>query len=108
MPTIRILPKLLAMAIVLGTAMAKTTVINFGENGGFVFDPDTIQAHTGDVLEFHFFGPNHSVVMGDFTVACEPAPDGGFYSGFHPVSGSGQSVGSLLLVVLSIMLSKLY
>lgn len=89
------IPKVLALATLVSSTLATTTVVNVGQNGAFTFAPDTIQAQPGDVLEFHFFGLNHSVVMGDFANACQPAARGGFYSGFFPVS-SGQSVSLLL------------
>ncbi|KAK5988161.1 Extracellular serine-rich protein [Cladobotryum mycophilum] len=49
---------------------------------GLSFTPDSITAKVGDVLEFHFHAPNHSVVMSDFGSPCQPSKTGGFFSGF--------------------------
>ena len=62
-----------------------------------VFEPEAVNASTGDVLEFHFLPHNHSVVMGDYDKPCEPAGTGGFYSGFWPVmSGTGENVSHVI------------
>jgi len=55
------------------------------------FEPATITASPGDILEFHFKAHNHSVAMGNFRNACIPASNGGFFSGFLPVTDSGQN-----------------
>lgn len=68
--------------------VAETIVIK-AEN--LDFQPANVNASAGDILEFHFGPNNHSVVMGDMDNPCQPASDGGFYSGFLPVS-SGESV----------------
>ncbi|PSR77107.1 hypothetical protein BD289DRAFT_347284, partial [Coniella lustricola] len=60
-------------------AAAATIVINAGD---VYFDPPSVNASVGDILEFHFLPHNHSVVMGDLTSPCQPATSGGFYSGF--------------------------
>ncbi|KAK3358548.1 hypothetical protein B0T24DRAFT_489805, partial [Lasiosphaeria ovina] len=54
------------------------------------FDPELVSAAVGDILEFHFFPINHSVVMGDFNSPCVPVKTGGFFSGFLYVA-SGES-----------------
>jgi len=51
-----------------------------------VFEPNSTAAAVGDVLEFHFMPHNHSVVMGEFGQACQPAATGGFYTGFKVVN----------------------
>ncbi|UNI21868.1 Peroxisome-assembly ATPase [Purpureocillium takamizusanense] len=62
------------------TATSKTT-----------FDPSTVRAKQGDVLEFHFQSRNHSVVSGAYENPCSPLRLGtGFFSGFVPVQ-SGES-----------------
>lgn len=57
---------------------------------GLAFDPELVSAAVGDILEFHFFPINHSVVMGDFNSPCVPVKTGGFFSGFLYVA-SGES-----------------
>lgn len=66
------------------TTTAETIVIEASEL--LLFNPMTVNASAGDVLEFHFHPFNHSVVMGDLAHACQPAATGGFWSGFLPVS----------------------
>lgn len=86
-------------AVVLGLAastMAATTIrIDVGQNG-LSFTPNTVTAAVGDILEYHFHPPMHSVVQGDFGSPCQPAKSGGFYSGFVTVS-SGEAVSKLAL-----------
>ncbi|KAK3294391.1 uncharacterized protein B0H64DRAFT_400594 [Chaetomium fimeti] len=66
-----------------GLAAATTIPVSVGRNG-LTFEPNVIRAHEGDVIEFRFWPRNHSVVAGDFTEACRPADDNGFFSGFFP------------------------
>ena len=73
-------------------ASAATIRVDVGKSG-LTFSPSTITAAKGDILDFHFFPINHSVVAGDFNSPCRPATTGGFFSGFVPVkSGSGEGV----------------
>ncbi|KAJ6779842.1 hypothetical protein PWT90_00838 [Aphanocladium album] len=77
-----------AAAALLAAANAKTVKITAKDNG---FDPDSITADKGDVLEFHFEGSKHSVVAGDYHHPCAPLEFlSGFFSGF--VDGSGGKV----------------
>lgn len=78
---------LLAVGLARLTA-AETIVI---EGGNTYFQPSSVNASVGDILEFHFLPNNHSVVMGDWSSPCQPASTGGFYSGFLPAD-SGQNV----------------
>lgn len=65
-------------------------------NPTFGWTPNITNAVRDDILEFHFLALNHSVVAGDLNgKACTPAKDGGFYSGFYPVS-DGENVRSFL------------
>lgn len=78
----------LLVAAYASLAAAETIVI---EGGNDYFQPSSVNASVGDVLEFHFLPNNHSVVMGNFSSPCEPASTGGFYSGFLP-SSKGENV----------------
>jgi len=73
---------LLAVAAACTAAKAKIIPIKLLND---IFEPNTTTAASGDILEFHFVEGNHSVVMGDFSDACQPAKTGGFYSGFFAV-----------------------
>lgn len=68
--------------------VAETIVI---EGGNTYFNPSSVNASVGDILEFHFLPNNHSVVMGNFSNPCQPASTGGFYSGFLPAN-EGENV----------------
>ncbi len=77
-------------------AAASTIPVLVGKTG-LTFEPNTIHANPGDVIEFQFFAKNHSVVAGDFTAACRPASSGGFYSGFFPTAAGVANVHTSLL-----------
>ncbi|KAM3516914.1 hypothetical protein NHJ13051_009466 [Beauveria bassiana] len=78
-----------AAAALLVAANAKTVKIMATKDNRF--DPDSITAKKGDILGFHFKGPKHSVVSGDYQNPCAPLQIGtGFFSGFI----SGFSIGS--------------
>lgn len=55
------------------------------------FKPEVTQAEIGDVIDFQFFPPNHSVVRAEYEMPCIPYEMSGgrgkvgFFSGFHPV-----------------------
>jgi len=82
------------VALTAATANAATIRVDVGKSG-LTFSPSSITAAKGDILDFHFFAINHSVVAGDFNVPCQPALTGGFFSGFVPVSGQGEGVSLL-------------
>lgn len=64
--------------------------VNVGEGGGLTFSPNTVNASKGDMIQFNFFPLNHSVVQSAFDKPCQPLQSNGIFSGFMPVSGSGQ------------------
>ncbi len=68
--------------VALPISLAKTITIGVGE-GGLVFKPESVTADVGDLLDFHFYPKNHSVVQGTFSSPCQPLA-GGVYSGFMP------------------------
>ncbi|KAK0636475.1 Cupredoxin, partial [Bombardia bombarda] len=68
-------------------ASATTIRVDVGKTG-LTFDPNVITAGVGDVLEFHFYPRNHSVVSGLWTQACIPPASGGFYTGFFPTANN--------------------
>ncbi|KAL9075643.1 MAG: hypothetical protein Q9161_001394 [Pseudevernia consocians] len=54
------------------------------------FDPDSLTANVGDVIQFQFFPPNHSVGRAEYQQPCIPYEDTGenkvgFWSGFFPL-----------------------
>ncbi|KAF2637515.1 hypothetical protein P280DRAFT_552183 [Massarina eburnea CBS 473.64] len=71
------------------SAPAQTYTVQVG-NGDHKFKPDVVQAAVGDIIEFDFFPPNHSVVRAEYKFPCIPyemtgAGKQGFFSGFNPV-----------------------
>lgn len=80
-----------AVLPLLPIALAKTTTIAVGK-GGLNFDPDTVTAAQGDVLEFHFYPVNHSIAQSSFDKPCV-ADETGIWSGFMPVTAE-QDVGN--------------
>jgi len=81
--------------------LAKTIQMNVADNNGnLVFQPESITASVGDMVEFAFYPRDHSVVQGDYSKACQPL-SGGFYSGYFPVSkGPGVSQFLCFLLIL--------
>lgn len=51
------------------TSVASGTVqkIKVGLDGALAFEPNTIKADAGALLEFHFYAKNHSVVQSSFS-----------------------------------------
>ncbi|KAI9167082.1 Extracellular serine-rich protein [Paramyrothecium foliicola] len=78
MPTLRSFFAAAALACLANAETIRVTATSDNK-----FDPDTVDAREGDVLEFHFEPRNHSVVAGDYRYPCSPLELGtGFYSGF--------------------------
>ncbi|KAL7897531.1 Cupredoxin [Trichoderma sp. SZMC 28014] len=80
----------LAVTAFSAVASAKTIRIDVGQSG-LTFSPNDITAAVGDILEFHYYPKNHSVVAADFASPCKPKAEGGFYSGFFPTTSSENS-----------------
>ncbi|KAH6884420.1 Cupredoxin, partial [Thelonectria olida] len=70
------------LSVLAAGASAATHKIEVGK-GGLTFNPDTVKAAKGDVVEFHF-DSNHNVVAGNFKKPCNPLSSGGFFSGDLP------------------------
>lgn len=74
------------LALLSAGASAATHKVEVGK-GGLNYNPNTIKAAKGDIIEFHF-DSMHTVVAGDFNKPCTPATSGGFYSGDLPAKGN--------------------
>ncbi|KAL7933638.1 hypothetical protein V8C35DRAFT_303473 [Trichoderma chlorosporum] len=74
--------------------LANADTIQITATSDNTFDPSTVKAAHGDVLEFIFEPKNHSVVAGDYRYPCSPLELGtGFFSGFFPTdSGENDKV----------------
>lgn len=58
-------------------------------NGGLNYSPNDFSANVGDTVEFHFFGPEHSVAQSTFASPCQPANNQAFFSGPISTTGTG-------------------
>ncbi|PVH96339.1 hypothetical protein DM02DRAFT_731289 [Periconia macrospinosa] len=70
------------------SSAARTHTISVGID--HKFKPEVTQTEPGDLIEFAFFPPNHSVVRAEYENPCIPYEmtgkgKTGFFSGFHPV-----------------------
>ncbi|EEU38635.1 uncharacterized protein NECHADRAFT_9445, partial [Fusarium vanettenii 77-13-4] len=74
------------LALLAVGASAATHKVEVGK-GGLNYNPNTIKATKGDIIEFHF-DSMHTVTAGDFNKPCTPAASGGFYSGDLPGEGN--------------------
>lgn len=84
---------------------AATIRIDVGKSG-LAFSPNMVTASVGDVLEYHFFAINHSVVNGAFDTPCAPVTSGGFFSGFMPTSGGGENVSAVMRCLMPCLLAR--
>ncbi|KAL6150588.1 hypothetical protein ACJBU6_10871 [Exserohilum turcicum] len=75
---------------------AEHTVSVSDKDGNIIFKPDTIEAAQGDMISFHFWPKNHSVVQATFDKPCQPM-DGGFYSGFVPTSDASAAASTVFM-----------
>ena len=80
----------------IATTRSKVFDVNVGnDEGALIFEPDTIVASTGDLVNFHFYPFNHSVAQSSFEKPCQPLSGGvgqsPLFSGFFPVK-SGEAV----------------
>jgi plastocyanin len=70
---------------------ASTHTVTVGD-GGLKFTPNSTIASVGDVVEFHYYPKNHSVVQSGFSNPCMSTS--GFFSGYIP-SAAGEAVSQL-------------
>ncbi|KAF8583202.1 hypothetical protein K439DRAFT_1653549 [Ramaria rubella] len=82
-------------------------IVNVGPNGTLTFDPPTIVAELGDIVQFQFNPKNHSVTQSPFNNPCTnlaTATNGsmiGFDSGFMPVA-AGAAVAPVFNVTVNV------
>ncbi|KDN35339.1 hypothetical protein RSAG8_11673, partial [Rhizoctonia solani AG-8 WAC10335] len=62
-----------------------TYKVTVGAEGELRYDPEYVHAQIGDYIKFEFHPKNHTVTESSFDGPCE-AIDGGFRTGFVPVS----------------------
>lgn len=69
--------------------------------GDLTFSPNDFTAAVGDTVEFHFYGPKHSVAQSTFASPCNPANANAFFSGPITTSGTGVNPEIFILNVTS-------
>ncbi|KAF4628579.1 hypothetical protein G7Y89_g9571 [Cudoniella acicularis] len=84
-------------------SQATTISVSLGGQAGLIFNPNNITGvGVGDVIEFSFFGLNHSVVQSSFEDPCHPLV-GGFFSGFQ--STNSEELSSISENIFSIVIN---
>ncbi|KAL8993356.1 MAG: hypothetical protein Q9169_006408 [Polycauliona sp. 2 TL-2023] len=74
------------------------------KKGDLTFEPNNLQVPAGDMVQFHFYPKNHSVVQSTFDQPCEPINNNnasvtGFFSGFMPVKADATMMPSYTIMV---------
>lgn len=82
---------LLASAALLSLAGAAKHIVDVGKNGVLAFTPNSTVAAVGDIVEFHYYPKDHSVVQTSFASPCQFNLPNPFFSGFMPTT-SGEAV----------------
>ncbi|TQS34400.1 hypothetical protein Golomagni_05219 [Golovinomyces magnicellulatus] len=82
----------------------KVHVVSVGANNKTIFEPNKLTANVGEMIQFQFFGGNHTVTQSSFDQPCTPismvnASIKGFYSGFMPVSASKDNLPTYSVMV---------
>jgi plastocyanin len=75
--------------------------VTVGADNNLAFSPNQITANAGDTVEFHFYGPKHSVAQSTFQSPCTPANANAFFSGPISTTGSGPNSNIWTLTVNS-------
>ncbi|KAL2351036.1 hypothetical protein BJ546DRAFT_954474 [Cryomyces antarcticus] len=78
-----------ATATATTSSAVQTHTITVGK-GDNKFVPDVVLANVGDIIQYQFFPPNHSVARAEYLSPCIPYEDTGvdkvgFFSGFQAV-----------------------
>lgn len=66
--------------------------VEVGDDGKFIYNPDTVQAAVGDTVVFEFYPGGHSVAQSTFDNPCQPAANGIWSGFFNPSSGTDSNV----------------
>ncbi|KAI4255095.1 MAG: hypothetical protein LQ352_002724 [Teloschistes flavicans] len=74
------------------------------KKGDLIFEPNNMQAAPGEMVQFHFYPKNHSVVQSTFDQPCQPIKNNmpsatGFFSGFMPVKANASMMPSYTIMV---------
>lgn len=83
----------LTLAALATLASAETVhVVKVGLNGTQTYEPNDFTAAVGDMVQFQFFGGNHTATQSTFENPCQPVAaftnNTGFHTGFIPAAAS--------------------
>ncbi|MCJ1317338.1 hypothetical protein MMC15_002661 [Xylographa vitiligo] len=95
--------KLLLFFFSAATALAQNTThrVTVGADGKLAYNPTTVFANTGDLVQFEFYPSNHSVTQSNPSTPCVPLSNG-FFSGFiYEANGSTTAATTFVLTVNS-------
>ncbi|MCJ1396452.1 hypothetical protein MMC18_009342 [Xylographa bjoerkii] len=95
--------KLLLFLLSAAAALAQNTThrVTVGANGKLAYNPTTVFANTGDLVQFEFYPSNHSVTQSNPNTPCVPLSNG-FFSGFiYEANNSATAATTFVLAVNS-------
>lgn len=75
------------------------------KDGDLTFEPNSMTAPVGSMVQFHFYPKNHSVVQAAFSNPCEPinkvmSEVKGFKSGFMPVKKGNKMMPAFTIPIM--------
>jgi len=78
------------------------------KNGSLVYSPASIHVPVGDMVQWHFYPKNHSIVQAAFSNPCAPISNvmpnvTTFFSGYMPVKATDQEMPALTMMVKDAM-----
>jgi len=89
----------LAAALASVASAANTIQVQVGQ-GALAFTPSSVNATTGDMIQFIFNPKNHTVTQSTFAAPCQ-AMANGIDSGFMPVAANATQVPSMMVTINS-------
>jgi len=75
------------------------------KNGSLIYSPASTNIPVGEMVQWHFYPKNHSVVQAAFSNPCEPISNvmpnmTTFFSGYMPVKATDQQMPALTMMVM--------
>lgn len=83
---------LAALASLASAQQMTVHVVKVAVNNSLTYEPNDFTANVGDMVQFQFFGGNHTATQSTFDNPCQPVSQftnlTGFHSGFIPAEAS--------------------
>ncbi len=78
------------------------------KNGSLIYSPASIHVPVGDMVQWHFYPKNHSIVQAAFSSPCAPISNvmpnmTTFFSGYMPVKATDTQMPALTMMVKDAM-----